>query len=318
MKSVRRAVFPVGGLGTGILPATKAAPKELLAVVDKPLIHYAVEEVVRAGIRQLIIITSRGKRAIEDHFDKAYELESALALHNRYELLSELRRLFPADMTFQFVRQSQPLGIGNAIGCARVFLADEPFLVVVPDELIDSPLPAAAQVIDAFDRFQRPVAGVLPAAGTGSAGELSGVPFSPGLYRLDPAPGAVQRRSTPLVLAGRCVLTPEVFDFLDTTPPRPHGEVELADALLAFAASNPLIGRELEGERFDCGTKLGYLGAILHYGLRHPTIGESFAGMVRAAAAEPPAARPPDVLHAARVRHDGTRVPHEGARAVND
>jgi UTP--glucose-1-phosphate uridylyltransferase len=132
--------------GTGILPATKAAPKELLAVVDKPLIQYAVEEVVRAGVRQLVIITSRGKRAIEDHFDKAYELESALALHNRYELLSELRRLFPADLRFQFVRQSEPLGIGHAIGCARVFLGDEPFLVVVPDE---SSAMAAAQLIEA-------------------------------------------------------------------------------------------------------------------------------------------------------------------------
>jgi UTP--glucose-1-phosphate uridylyltransferase len=318
MTNVRRAVFPVGGLGTGILPATKAAPKELLAVVDKPLIHYAVEEVVRAGIRQLIIITSRGKRAIEDHFDKAYELESALALHNRYELLSELRRLFPADMTFQFVRQSQPLGIGHAIGCARVFLGDEPFLVVVPDELIDSPQPASAQVIDAFERFERPVVGVLPAGHATPCAELSGVTFSPGLYRINPPPGIAHQRATPLALAGRCVLTPEVFDFLDTTPPRPHGEVELADALIAFAASNPLIGCELEGERFDCGTKLGYLGAILHYGLRHPAVGEAFAGMVRAAAAERPAARPPVALHGARVRHDGARAPHDAARAVND
>jgi UTP--glucose-1-phosphate uridylyltransferase len=162
MMSVRRAVFPVAGLGTGILPATKAAPKELLAVVDKPLIQYAVEEVVRAGIRQLVIITNRSKRAIEDHFDKAYELESALALHNRYELLTELRRLFPADVTFQFVRQSEPLGSGHALGSARVFLGAEPFLVVVPDELIDARVPAATQVLDSFDRFGRSVVGVLP------------------------------------------------------------------------------------------------------------------------------------------------------------
>ncbi len=318
MKSVRRAVFPVGGLGTGILPATKAAPKELLAVVDKPLIHYAVEEVVRAGVRQLIIITSRGKRAIEDHFDKAYELESALALHNRYELLSELRRLFPADLRFQFVRQSEPLGIGHAIGCARVFLGDEPFLVVVPDELIDSPLPASAQVIDSFDRFGRSVVGVLPPGEAVPAAELSGVPFSAGLYRLNPPPGTASQRAMPLALAGRCVLTPEIFDFIDTTPPRPHGEVELADVLVAFAASHPLIGRELEGERFDCGTKLGYLGAILHYGLRHPVVGEPFAGMVRAAAAERPAARPSGALNVGRVRHDGARVLHDGARVLHD
>jgi UTP--glucose-1-phosphate uridylyltransferase len=311
MTRVRRAVFPVGGLGTGILPATKAAPKELLAVVDKPLIHYAVEETVRAGVRQLIIVTSRSKRAIEDHFDKAYELESALALHNRYELLSELRRLFPADVSFQFVRQSEPLGIGHALGCARALLGDEPFLVVVPDELIDAPMPAAAQVADAFERFGKPVIGVAPSGPSGPPGELVGVPFAPGDYRIGAPSGAVGQPAQPLALAGRAVLTPEVFDFIDTTPPRAHGEVELADALASFSASRALIGRELEGRRFDCGTKLGYLGAILHFGLRHPAVGEPFGAMVRAAAAERAAPARPAALRAAR-------SPGEDARAVND
>jgi UTP--glucose-1-phosphate uridylyltransferase len=310
MTSVRRAVFPVGGLGTGILPATKAAPKELLAVVDKPLIHYAVEEVLRAGVRQVIIITSRGKRAIEDHFDKAYELESALALHNRYELLSELRSLFPADVTFQFVRQSEPLGIGHALGCARVFLGDEPFVVVVPDELIDGALPAATQVIDTFNRLGRPIIGVAPAGQ--ALAELSGVPFSPGLYRLNPPAGTAHQPAAPLALVGRHVLTPQVFEFLATTPPRSHGEVELVDALAAYAANHALIGRELEGKRFDCGTKLGYLAAILHFGVRHPAVGEAFAAMVRDAAGERPApVRPHAALRGGRVREDA-------ARAVND
>src|SRR5262245_43176739 len=229
MTAVRRAVFPVAGLGTGILPATKAAPKELLAVVDKPLIQYAVEEVVRAGIRQLIFITSRTKRAIEDHFDKAYELESALALHNRYELLSELRRLFPDDVTFQFVRQPEPLGIGHALACARVFLGGEPFLVVVPDELIDGPVPAAAEVLDSFERFGRPVVGVLPAdeAGPAPIAGLWGVPFSPGLYRVNSPHGTAGQRAVPLAPAGRYVLTPEIFDSLAHVPPAPHGEIEL-------------------------------------------------------------------------------------------
>lgn len=313
MTSVRRAVLPVGGLGTGILPATKATPKELLAVVDKPLIQYAVEEVVRAGVRQLVVVTNRGKRAIEDHFDKAYELESALALHNRYELLSELRRLFPADVTLQFVRQAEPLGLGHALGCARVFLDDEPFLVVVPDELIDAPLPPAAQVVDAFDRLGRSVVGVLPAAEaqTEPPGELAGVPFSPGLFRLSPPRGTANQRAVPLAPAGRYVLTPEIFDYLDTTPPRRSGEVELVDALAAHAAGHPVIGREVEGKRFDCGTKLGYLGAILHFGLRHPAVGESFGAMVSAAAAERPVPARPAAAGARRVRT-------EGARAVND
>jgi hypothetical protein len=144
---IRSAVFPVGGLGTGILPATTAAPKGLLPVVDKPLIHYAVEEALGAGVRQMVFVTNRNKRAIEDHFDKAYELESALALHNRYELLTELRRLFPPDVTYLFVRQPEPLGLGHAVGCARVFLSGEPFLVIVPDELVAGPVPAAAQLI---------------------------------------------------------------------------------------------------------------------------------------------------------------------------
>jgi UTP--glucose-1-phosphate uridylyltransferase len=306
MSPVRRAVFPVGGLGTGILPATKAAPKELLAVVDKPLIHYAVEEVLSAGVRQLVIITSRGKRAIEDHFDKAYELESALALHNRYELLSELRRLFPPDVTFQFVRQSEPLGVGHALVTARVFFGDEPFLVVLPDELIDAPRPAATQVIEDYVRFGRPVVGV--AAADPASAELSGVPLAPGLFRIGPRGGGGRASAAPLALVGRHVLTPEIFDFLATTPPRAHGEVELADALLAFTVHHPVMARELEGQRFDCGTKLGYLGATLHFGLRHPAVGESFAAMVRAAANEAPAPRARVLRHTAKVRNRGVHA----------
>ena len=207
---VRKAVFPVGGFGTGILPATKAAPKELLAVVDKPLIHYAVEEAVRAGVRQLILVTNRSKRAIEDHFDKAYELESALALHNRYELLSELRRFFPQDVSFQFVRQPQPLGIGHAILCARTVVGDEPFLVVVPDELIDGTVPASTQLIDAFDRFGHTVIGLSPPTGgsVAAAGHLTGIQFSPVIYRIGRGPDPSIQRPLPLPLAGRFLLGP--------------------------------------------------------------------------------------------------------------
>src|SRR5262245_19464574 len=310
MTAVRRAVFPVAGLGTGILPATKAAPKELLAVVDKPLIQYAVEEVVRAGIRQLIFITSRTKRAIEDHFDKAYELESALALHNRYELLSELRRLVPADVTFQFVRQSEPLGIGHALGCARVFLGAEPFLVVVPDELVDGPVPAAAQVIETFDRLGKPVVGVAPAdeAGAAAGGELWGDPIATRLYRLTARHGTANRHALPLVPVGRYVLGPEIFDFLAQTPPTGRGEGELADALAAFAAANVVIGRDVEGLRFDCGTTLGYLAAILHFGMRHPALGDSFGAMVHAAAAGHGAVAARRPVQGARARHDGARA----------
>jgi UTP--glucose-1-phosphate uridylyltransferase len=308
MSRIRKAVFPVGGLGTGILPATKAAPKELFPVVDKPLIQYVVEEVLRAGVRQLILITSRTKRAIEDHFDKAYELETALALHNRYELLAELRRLFPHDVSFQFVRQPEPLGTGHALLCARTSLGDEPFLVVAADELIDAPVPAAVQLLDAFDRFGHSVVAVTPAAEAApGAARLTGTAFSPGLYRIAAAAASSPRRPIPLALAGRCVLTPGILDYLATTPPGPDGEIDLADALAALAAHQPVIGRELAGERFDCGTKLGYLSAILHFGMRHPVVGEPFATRVRAAAAGP--AVVPAPVHS---------VAAPGGRAVND
>jgi UTP--glucose-1-phosphate uridylyltransferase len=282
----RKCVFPVGGLGTGMLPATKSTPKELLAVVDKPLIHYAVEEAVRAGVRQLILVTSRGKRAIEDHFDRAYELETSLAVHQRYELLSELRRLFPADVTYQFVRQPQPLGIGNAILCARTVVGDDPFLVIVPDELVDAEVPASTQLRDAFDRFGSAVVGVsLAAEDEAAPGRLEGIPFGRGLYRIA-ASGHSTPRPVPLVPVGRFVLGPGIFDYLETTAPGPSGEVELADALQSLAATRAVFGCEVEGRRFDCGSKLGYLSATLHFGMRHPAVGESFAAMVRAAADE--------------------------------
>jgi UTP--glucose-1-phosphate uridylyltransferase len=301
----RKAVFPVGGFGIGMLPATKAAPKELLAVVDKPLIHYAVEEAVRAGLKQLILVTRRGKRAIEDHFDKAYELESALALHNRYELLSELRRLFPRDVSFQFVRQSEPLGIGHAILCARMLIGEDPFVVIIPDELVDGTVPASAQLIDSFDRFGLNVVGVAVTGGAecAAAGRLEGTPFGPGLYRIAAGTGHSIPRTVPLAVAGRFVLGPDIFDYLETTAPGPGGEVELGDALRSLAANRAVFARELEGRRFDCGSKLGYLAANLHFGLRHPVIGESFAAMVCAAADERRLAPVREVaadLHAAR------------------
>jgi UTP--glucose-1-phosphate uridylyltransferase len=302
---VRKAVFPVGGYGTGILPATKATPKELLTVVDKPLIHYAVEEALRAGMRQMIFVTHRSKRAIEDHFDKAYELESALALQNRYELLAELRHSFPPDVTYLFVRQSEPLGLGHALSCAHVLVADEPFLVIVPDELLDAPTPAAVQVVDTFRRWGQTALGTLPTGqDAGMHAYVEGVRMAPDVTRVtrlhapsDPVVGASP-------VAGRFVLTPAVFEYLATTPPRAGGEIELADALAAMLAAHPIVARELDGERFDCGSRLGYLAATVRFGLRHPVVGEQFASIVRAAAAAHgaaagPARRPPVALRAA-------------------
>ncbi len=233
---VRKAVFPVGGYGTGILPATKAMPKELLAVVDKPLIHYAVEEALRAGMRQMIFVTHRNKRAIEDHFDKAYELESALVMQNRYELLAELRQLFPRDVTYLFVRQAEPFGLGHALTCARVLLGDEPFLVIVPDELVDAPIPAAVQVLDTFRRWgQLAIATLPPGEGAPVHASVDSVRMAPRVARVTRIYGPSEAGAGTAPMAGRFVLTAPVFDYLATTPPRDSGEIELADALAAHA-----------------------------------------------------------------------------------
>ncbi len=283
---VSKAVFPVGGYGTGILPATKATPKELLAVVDKPLIHYAVEEALRAGMRQMIFVTHRNKRAIEDHFDKAYELESALVMQNRYELLAELRQLFPRDVTYLFVRQAEPFGLGHALACARVLLGDEPFLVIVPDELVDAPVPAAVQVLDTFRRWgQLTLATLPPTEGAPVHASVDSVRMAPRVARVTRIYGPSEAGAGTAPMAGRFVLTPTVFDYLATTPPRDSGEIELADSLAAMLAVHPIVARELEGERFDCGSRLGYLAATVHFGLRHPVVGAQFATIVRSAAA---------------------------------
>jgi UTP--glucose-1-phosphate uridylyltransferase len=283
--AIHKAVFPVGGFGTELLPATKAAPKELLPVVDKPLIHYAVEEALRAGVRQMIFVTSRTKRAIEDHFDKAYELESELARQHRDDLLAELRRLFPPDVTYQFVRQPEPRGLGHAIACAQVLVGGEPFLVIISDELLDAPVPAALQLVNAFRRWGEPLVGTAVAAdGSSPAAWVEGVDIGPRMSRVTRIRGAAAPSAAPV--AGRFVLGPRIFDFLKTTPPRASGEVELTDALASMLATEPVLARDVEGVRFDCGAKLGYLAATLHFGLRHPALGEAFAALVHAVAAE--------------------------------
>src|SRR5262245_26025726 len=282
---VRKAVFPVAGLGTSILPATKAAPKELLTVVDKPLIHYAVEEAAAAGIREMIFVTSRNKRAIEDHFDKAYELETVLALQKRYELLGELRRLFPPDISYACVRPQEALGLGNAIACARAVVGDEPFAVVLADELIDAAKPGIAQLIDAFRwSGQSVLAAYRPNGYAGTPqGFVDGTPLGRRRYRVTSASSSPRSNASELALAGRFIFTSEIFDHLGPQDPNAEGEIDLVDALDGLLNEQQVLARELDGERFDCGTKLGYLAATLHYGLRHPQLGAPFAELVRQA-----------------------------------
>jgi UTP--glucose-1-phosphate uridylyltransferase len=286
-KPIRKAVFPVAGLGTNLLPATKAAPKELLPVVDKPLIHYAVDEALAAGAREMILVTGRSKRPIEDHFDKAYELETVLALQKRHELLAQMRSLFPRDVTFAFVRQSDQLGLSHAIACARPLVGHDPFLVIVPDELADGPVQPAVQLVEAYARTGTPVLGV-GAPGTeaeaGARGHVAGSPAGARTMRVTRA--TAERGRDTLPLSGRYVFTADVFAHLKAAPRRRDGEHGIVDALRTLLADRPVHAFELEGVRFDCGSKLGYLAATLHFGLRHPVLGRAFADVVRSAKQE--------------------------------
>lgn len=279
---VRKAVFPVAGIDTGFLPATKAAPKEMLTVVDKPLIHYAVEEAIAAGIREMVFITSRHKRSIEDHFDMAYDLEESLEQECREEVQAELRRLFPSDVRYLYVRQREYGGLGSALMCAQALLGDSPFAVIVPNELIDAPTPAIAQLMASFNAMQQPVVGVRVADGEEPADEMlrTGAAFCERTHhvvRFEPVdrPGAGE-----LMPVGRYVLTPRIFEYLDRSVAA-TGTPDLHAALRDLAAEQSLLAYEIEGERFACSTKLGLLGANVHYGLKHPDLAAPFAELLR-------------------------------------
>jgi UTP--glucose-1-phosphate uridylyltransferase len=277
---VRRALFPVSGLDTGFLPATKAAPREMLTVIDKPLIHYAVEEAIAAGIREMIFVTSRNKRVIEDHFDRASELEESLAQQQRDELLAELRRLFPPDVKYVYVRQRGYGGVGSALLSARTLVEDGPFAVIVPDELIDGKPPAIAQAVACFNAMQQPVVGVKPADGEEPAAEAlrTGAAFCERTHHVVRFEEVGHPQAGQLIPVGRYVLTPRIFDQLQRSG---NGEPDLHGALRMIAAEQSLLAYEIEGERFACSTKLGLLAANVHFGLKHPEVARPFGELLR-------------------------------------
>jgi len=292
---VRTAVLPVGGLDTGSLPAPKVAPKDRLPIVDKPLVHCAVEEALRAGVRRVIFVAHRSDQTIA-------ELESSFD-----QPLAELRRCFPPDITYRLVRQPAPLGLAHAIGCARALVAEEPFLVIVPHELVDAAEPAAAQLVEAFGRFGRTIVAAAPANGRSAPhGAMEAFAFEPRLYRVTRVRRA-SRETSALAIVGRFVFTPEFFDHLATVPVGARGEIELAEALQAQLAARPMFACELAGERFDCRSKPGLLSATLHFGLRHPVLAETFAAMAGGAATA--------ALRSPTIAADRTL---SGARTVND
>jgi UTP--glucose-1-phosphate uridylyltransferase len=283
--SIRKAVFPVAGLGTRFLPATKASPKEMLPVVDKPLIQYAVEEAVAAGVTELIFVTGRGKRAIEDHFDQALELEHALERGGRTALLAEVRGILPRGVNCIFVRQAEPLGLGHAVLCARPVVGNEPFAVLLADDLISARVPALKQMEQLHRRERCAVVAVtrVPRAeisryGVVALGRGSRSPHAiTGILEKPPAAEAPSL----LGVVGRYILTPEIFDELAASTAGRGGEIQLTDAIARLQHRQTVLAHEFEGRRYDCGSKLGYLEANVELGLRHPETGRDFRRFLR-------------------------------------
>ncbi len=280
---VRKAVFPVAGLGTRFLPATKASPKEMLPVVDKPLIQYAVEEAYAAGIRHMIFVTGRSKRAIEDHFDTAYELENELETSGKRDLLALVRSVQPDDMDCAFVRQPRSLGLGHAVLCAEPLVGKEPFAVLLADDLMMGPQdgePVLAQMVQAFRQQGRSLLAVqeVPADQVNRYGIVAGEPAGGQLIRIDrivekPAP---QNAPSRMGVAGRYILTPAIFDEIRNQPTGAGGEIQLTDAIARLMEHEAVYAFQYQGKRYDCGSKEGFLEATVELALQHPQVGESF------------------------------------------
>ena len=278
---VRKAVFPVAGLGTRFLPATKASPKEMLPVVDKPVIQYAVEEAVAAGMTELIFITGRTKRAIEDHFDRALELEEALQAKGKSQELAELKAIIPDGVSCAYIRQAEPRGLGHAVLCARSAVGDEPFAVVLPDDLIDDgdrgclsqmvaifeKDPASLVAVETVPKEDTDKYGIVSTKrGKGRAVEMTGI-----LEKPSPA-----KAPSTLAVVGRYLLTPGIFNELEATGEGAGGEIQLTDAIAALLNKETVKAFRFEGRRYDCGSKLGFLEATVALGLKHPGIGAEF------------------------------------------
>jgi len=282
---VTKAVFPVAGLGSRFLPVTKASPKEMLPIVDKPLIQYAVEEAAAAGITDMIFITGRNKRAIEDHFDKAYELETELAARNKTALLEAVQASTPHGINCIYIRQTEALGLGHAVLCAEPVINNEPFAVLLADDLIDSRVPVMRQMTDIAEREQYSVIGVMPVSEDeiGAYGVVETEPIANRVSRVSrivekPKPGTTSSR---LAVVGRYILTPRIFHHLRTMPAGAGGEIQLTDGIARLLEDEKVLAYEFEGRRYDCGNKLGYLEATVELGVKHPDVGAKFADFLK-------------------------------------
>jgi UTP--glucose-1-phosphate uridylyltransferase len=285
-KRIRKAVFPAGGLGTRFLPATKVIPKEMLALVDKPIIQYGVEEAVASGIEHIIIITGRGKGTIEDHFDHSFELDATLELRGKSELLAVSRGV-SSLARISYVRQKEPLGLGHAVLCAKDVVGDEPFAVILPDDVIESETPCLKQMIDVFDEKDGSVLAAQTVEGPGISayGVLAGSQ-DPGNLRIFNCTGMVEKPKfadapSKLAIVGRYVLTPRIFELLEQTPPGEGGEIQLTDGIKALVKEEKVFGYIFEGKRFDAGDKLGMLQATVEFALRRDDLGPQFRAYLK-------------------------------------
>jgi UTP--glucose-1-phosphate uridylyltransferase len=285
MKKITKAVFPVAGMGSRFLPATKATAKEMLPVVDKPLIQYAVEEAIAAGITDMVFITGRHKRAIEDHFDKAYELEASLAAQGKEELLRIVQSVVPKHVNCIYIRQSEPLGLGHAVLCAKPVVQDEPFAVLLADDLIDCEPPVTKQMVDVFAQHQCSVLGVqnVPREHTRQYGIVSSTNLESNIERVH---GIVEKPKpevapSTLAVVGRYILTPRIFHHLQNIQAGAGGEIQLTDGIAALLQEEQLLAYRFAGTRYDCGSKLGYLKAQVAYGLKNASVSAEFADYLK-------------------------------------
>ncbi|MCS6765868.1 MAG: UTP--glucose-1-phosphate uridylyltransferase GalU [Candidatus Protistobacter heckmanni] len=282
---VTKAVFPVAGLGTRFLPATKASPKEMLPVVDKPLIQYAVEEAVAAGITEMIFVTGRSKRAIEDHFDKAYELEAELTAKNKTELLKIVRAVTPPNVNCVYVRQAEALGLGHAVLCAEKLVGNDPFAVILADDLLDGEPPVLKQMVDLYGHYGCSIIGVeeVPREATKSYGVIAGKTWDEGLIKMTGIVEKPDPKDAPsnLGVVGRYLLQPRIFQHIRALKPGAGGEIQLTDAIQSMLLQEQVLGYRYKGVRYDCGSKLGYLKATVDMALRHPEVREEFAAYIK-------------------------------------
>ncbi|MEK6196859.1 MAG: UTP--glucose-1-phosphate uridylyltransferase GalU [Desulfobacterales bacterium] len=286
---IRKAVIPVAGLGTRFLPATKSIPKEMLTIVDRPTIQYIVEEVVASGIEQVILVTSAGKSAIENHFDYDFELDTVLQMKKKEIMAEELNHISNL-IDIVSVRQKKPLGLGHAIWSTRNVVGNEPFVVVLGDDLVLSKEPCCRQMISLFEEVQESIVAIqrVPMDQTKNYGIVEGQPYKERTYKVEkmfekPAPGVTESN---MAIIGRYILQPEIFSLLEETEPGYGGEIQLTDALLKLSRKRPMYAYEFEGMRFDAGDKLGYLKAIIAFGTRHPELGEEFKQYIKQVSAD--------------------------------